>query len=110
MRCCSLSDLPLKLLELQDGSKGWNRAYREHVEISIQEAQAVFPSDDLEVLLPVQLLKYKASTELRAADIDRILFGDEIKNWLKEEAEKAAGVWENTDLRPTGGEQQASVT
>ena len=59
--------------------------YREHVEISIAEAQATFPNDDLEILLPVQMLKYKASSELRSADIDRILFGDDMDKWIAED-------------------------
>jgi len=99
---------PLLKIKGKDGSKGWNRAYCEQVEIRIQEAQAIFPASDLEVLLPVQMLKYKASTELRSADIDRILFGDDIEDWLKEEHTASAGVWED-DLAPKTLEEDEEV-
>lgn len=95
----------LKTKGTDASGKGWNRTYREHVEISISEAQETFPSDDLEILLPVQTLKYKASAALRGADIDRILFGDDIEEWLKQEKdpnanEEQSGVEQDSALAP----------
>eukprot|EP00041_Stephanoeca_diplocostata_P021215 m.489432 g.489432 ORF g.489432 m.489432 type:complete len:820 (+) comp21768_c0_seq2:262-2721(+) len=82
---------PLLKRRGKDGGTGWNRAYRQQVRIQIEEAQHIFSSADTDVFQPVPELVYKASTAIRGADIDRILFADDMEAWLQEEEDDASG-------------------
>lgn len=80
---------PLLKRRGKDGGSGWNRAYRQQVRIQINEAQHIFASNDIDLFQPVSELVYKASTAIRGADIDRILFADDMEEWVHEDDDEA---------------------
>eukprot|EP00039_Didymoeca_costata_P013175 m.196268 g.196268 ORF g.196268 m.196268 type:complete len:815 (+) comp15697_c0_seq4:99-2543(+) len=64
----------------------WSRTYRSKVAIQMKEARQYFDADDdLEMFLNVETLWYVACEDIRAADINRIVFQDEIEDMIEEE-------------------------
>lgn len=71
------------------GELAWSRAYNETVKIGMDEARKVLDADDLDLFQAVPQLVYCASNEITAGDIDRILFEDDITEWLQDEKDDA---------------------
>ena len=86
---CSVAPL-LRRQARKKGELAWSRAYNETVKIGMDEARKVLDPDDLDLFQAVPQLVYSASNEITGGDIDRILFKDEIAEWLQDEKDDAS--------------------